>query len=65
MADFSRHKLNHKSVGIVSFHDEWSEIITAAFEDRFKQSGGRISLREQVNGDTTDFRTIMTRNTYL
>jgi branched-chain amino acid transport system substrate-binding protein len=61
MADFSRHKLNHKSVGIVSFHDEWSEIITAAFEDRFKQSGGRISLREQVNGDTTDFRTIMTR----
>lgn len=61
MADFSRHKLNHKSVGIVSFHDEWSEVITTAFEDRFKQSGGRISLREQVNGDTTDFRTIMTR----
>jgi branched-chain amino acid transport system substrate-binding protein len=61
MADFSRHKLNHKSVGIVNFHDEWSEVITAAFEDRFKQSGGRISLREQVNGDTTDFRTIMTR----
>jgi branched-chain amino acid transport system substrate-binding protein len=61
MADFSRHKLNHKSVGIVSFHDEWSEVITAAFEGRFKQSGGRISLREQVNRDTTDFRTIMTR----
>jgi branched-chain amino acid transport system substrate-binding protein len=35
MADFSRHKLNHKSVGIVSFHDEWSELITAAFEARF------------------------------
>jgi branched-chain amino acid transport system substrate-binding protein len=61
MADFSRHKLNHKSVGIVSFHDEWSEVITAAFEDRFKQSGGRITMREQVNSDTTDFRTIMTR----
>jgi branched-chain amino acid transport system substrate-binding protein len=61
MADFSRHKLTHKSVGIVSFHDEWSEVITAAFETRFKESGGRIALHEQVNGDTTDFRTIMTR----
>lgn len=61
MADFSRHKLNHKSVGIISFHDEWSELITAAFEDRFKQSGGLIALREQVNGDNTDFRTVMTR----
>jgi len=61
MADFSRHKLNHKSVGIVSFHDEWSEVITAAFEARFKQSGGRIALHETVNGDTTDFRTIMAR----
>jgi branched-chain amino acid transport system substrate-binding protein len=61
MADFSRHTLNHKSVGIVSFHDEWSELITAAFEARFKESGGRIALHEQVNGDTTDFRTIMTR----
>ena len=61
MADFSRHKLNHKSVGIVSFHDEWSEVITAAFEARFKESGGRIALHEQVSGDTTDFRTVMTR----
>jgi branched-chain amino acid transport system substrate-binding protein len=61
MADFSRHKLNHKSVGIVSFHDEALEVITAAFEDRFKRSGGRITLREQVSGDTMDFRTIMTR----
>jgi branched-chain amino acid transport system substrate-binding protein len=61
LADFSRLKLNHKSVGIVSFHDEWSELITAAFETRFKESGGRIALHEQVNGDTTDFRTIMTR----
>jgi branched-chain amino acid transport system substrate-binding protein len=61
MADFSRHKLNHKSVGIVSFHDEALEVITAAFEDRFKRSGGHITLREQVSGDTMDFRTIMTR----
>jgi branched-chain amino acid transport system substrate-binding protein len=61
MADFSRHKLNHKSVGIISFHDEWSEVITAAFEARFKQSGGRIALHEKVNGDTTDFRANMAR----
>ncbi|MFO0416705.1 MAG: ABC transporter substrate-binding protein [Pseudomonadota bacterium] len=32
---------------------------TAVF--RFKQSGGLIALREQVNGDNTDFRTVMTR----
>jgi branched-chain amino acid transport system substrate-binding protein len=61
MADSSRLKLNHKSVGIISFHDEWSDLITAAFEARFKQLGGRIALHEQVNGDTADFRTIMAR----
>jgi branched-chain amino acid transport system substrate-binding protein len=61
MAEFSRRTLKHTTVGIVSLHDEWSEVITSAFETRFKGLGGKVALHEQVNGDTTDFRTIMAR----
>jgi branched-chain amino acid transport system substrate-binding protein len=61
MASFVTQRLGHKKVGIINFHDDWSEVITQAFETRFKALGGSIVLREQVNGDTTDFRTIVTR----
>lgn len=61
MASFARDHLRHRTVGIISFHDEWSELITRAFEERFKALGGTVVLHEQVNADTTDFRTILAR----
>jgi len=61
MASFARQELHHKRVGIISFHDEWSEVVTQAFKSRFESLGGSIVLHEQVQGDTNDFRTILTR----
>jgi branched-chain amino acid transport system substrate-binding protein len=61
MAKFAFQKLQVKSVAIISAHDEWSEVISGAFKERFKSEGGRIIYDEAVDVQTTDFHTISTR----
>lgn len=61
MAEFAFNELKRKSAAVIAFHDEWSEVIAKAFADRYKALGGKLTMYENVNGDTTDFKTLLTR----
>jgi len=62
--DLADHALDHcglNSIAIVSAHDEWSEVLTASFVQRFTRRGGRITYSTQVDLSDTDLRTTVTR----
>ena len=61
MAQFATAKLGRKSVAILGFEDEWSEVISSAFSDRFVASSGKVVMHERVSADTTDFKALIAK----
>ena len=61
MAEFAFRELKRKSAAIIALHDEWSEVIAKAFAAQFKALGGKISSYEEVNFNTTDFKTLIAK----
>ena len=61
MADFAYSTLGLKNAAVVSAIDEWSEIISTAFSNRFTSLGGTIALYEKINLETRDVRTSITK----
>lgn len=61
MAGFAKDELAVNRVGVISFHDEWSEVISEAFTKRFAALGGKVVFHEKVTPAETDFRALITR----
>ena len=61
MAAFAFVERKRKSAAIIAFHDEWSEIIARAFEEKYRTLGGTVVLHEVVNGAETNFNALLTR----
>ncbi len=61
MAEHAVKKLNSKKVAVISAHDEWSEIIANSFIEKYKSLNSEIALHEEVDFNTTDFKTIATK----
>ena len=58
MATYASEKLGIKNVAVIYQPDEWSQHISRAFIEKFKQQqNGNVLLDDQVNLETTDFRT--------
>ncbi len=57
MAEFAYHEKGARAVAVISAQDEWSEIISNAFIERFTKLGGTITLREKVAFEEKNFRT--------
>jgi branched-chain amino acid transport system substrate-binding protein len=61
MASFAYYKLGVKTAAVVAAYDEWSEIISSSFIDKFKNLGGRVDLHEEVKLEENDFRSIIAK----
>jgi len=59
MADFAFRTLGARRYSVISAHDDWSEIVSGAFIKQLQTLGGKIVLREKVNLDENDFKTIL------
>lgn len=57
MATFAYTKLGYRKIGIVSAQEEWSTIISNAFEKKFTELGGTIVLHDRTPLDQKDYRT--------
>ncbi len=58
MGLFACNPLNARSAAVVVGHDEWSEILSRSFSTVFEGCGGKIAVRESVELDSTDFRSL-------
>ena len=61
MADFAFNTLKNKTTAIVSAHDEWSELISKAYKERFIQLGGKVVYSAETEVGETDFLTIASK----
>lgn len=61
MADFASRELKKRTVAVIALHDDWSELIAESFVQGFKKNGGAVVLHEIVDGNTTDFRSVITK----
>jgi branched-chain amino acid transport system substrate-binding protein len=61
MAEYAYQKLGLRKVAVVRHVDEWADIISASFRDRFKQLGGVVVLDESTVVGTSDYRTLIAR----
>lgn len=61
MAEFAYSDKGSRRIAIIGAHDEWSEIINAAFKQKFISKGGEVVYEAQVVLTTTDFRTIVAK----
>ncbi len=61
IANFAIKKLGSKEVGIVSAHDEWSEIVSNVFNQEILNLGGKIKIHEKILLDDNDMRAVVLR----
>jgi len=61
MAEHAFKNLAVKNVSVISVHDEWSEIISSAFIDKFQRLGGTVDLHEKFLVEENDFRSLVSR----
>ena len=59
MAKYAYEELGVRNVTVVTAQDEWSEIISQAFINKFQDSGGVVAIQKRVSADENDFRTIL------
>jgi len=58
-ARFASKKLKVERAAIVGHTAAWSQTISEAFAERFKETGGDVVAREEVSPDTVDFKSII------
>ncbi len=59
LAEHAFNTLGLRNISVVSLYDEWSEIISLAFIDKFEERGGMIDLHEKVNIGESDFKSVI------
>lgn len=60
-AEFLVSKLGRKRIAVINYVNDWSELLTKSFIERAEKLGAIITLSEQVDGSTTDFRSLLAR----
>ncbi|TRZ64910.1 MAG: hypothetical protein D4Q79_00530 [Spirochaetia bacterium] len=65
MADYAFNTLKLKRVAVIHQSEEWSELISQSFIDKFQFLGGKIVYNEGVHLDVRDFRTPIAKTQYL
>ena len=58
-AQYAAAHLKSKTAAVLSLEDEWSEIISSAFKQKFIELGGDIVAEERFTIDETDFRSTL------
>ncbi len=61
MAMYAYNELHLRKVATLSIKDEWSDLISSAFRDKFKALGGEISVSESLPPTQRDFRTSLAK----
>lgn len=61
MGRFACETIKARTIAVVVGHDEWSELIAAAFSKAFRACGGQITNQESVDLSATDFRSLSAR----
>lgn len=57
IAEYAIHDLKLRNIAIISHNTEWSSTVTDFFIGNFTTQGGNITSWQEVDADTTDFRT--------
>lgn len=60
-AEFLISKLGKKRIAVINYVNDWSELLTQSFVRHAEKLGATITLSEQVDGSTTDFRSLLAR----
>ncbi len=60
-AEFLISKLGRKRIAVINYVNDWSELLTQSFIQHAEKLGATITLSEQVDGSTTDFRSLLAR----
>jgi len=61
MAEHAYSKLGLKKISVVYIEDEWSKIITDAFEKKYRELGGTILGSEKTLGTQKDYRSLIAK----
>lgn len=61
MAEHAYKNLKLGKLAIVSAQNEWSEVITEAFVERYKNLGGEVVIHDEVNVTDSDLRTVVNK----
>jgi|SRR3989344_237860 len=61
MAEMAYNKLGIRHISVITAFDEWSEIISRAFMEKFVSLGGIIDLQEKVELSESDLRVNITK----
>ena len=59
MATHAYQKLGLRQVAIIHHIDEWSYLISSAFQNKFTELGGTIVMREKTEPTVRDYRTLL------
>jgi ABC-type branched-subunit amino acid transport system substrate-binding protein len=60
-AEFLIKKKQAQRLAIISYQNDWSELLKKSFTDRVKSLGATLTLSEEVNDSNTDIRSILLR----
>lgn len=61
MATYAYEKLGLRRVAVISAQDDWSEIISTAYKNKFVSMGGQVVMDDKVQPNQKEFRTIITK----
>lgn len=61
MATYAYQKLGLRQIAIIYHNDEWSELISGAFQKKFTELGGTIVMREKTDPAAKDYRTLLVK----
>ncbi len=61
IANYAYDNLKVRRIAVISQIEDWSEIISSTFVDKFSQRGGQAVLREKFQLEQNDFRTVITK----
>ncbi len=59
MARYVYRKLGIRSVAVITTQDEWSEIISSVFMEKFIGLGGNVTVQKRVAPDENDFKSVL------
>lgn len=60
-AEFIIQKRDKKRVGVISYTNDWSELLAKSFVSHLGTIGGSVTINESVDGNSTDFRALILR----
>ena len=60
-AEYVYNNLGKRNVGIIYINHDWGRGLSDTFTKRFTELGGKVTIAESVNPDSTDVRTVVAK----